>query len=71
MTLEGLLAIDWRYRRERPKLFELSQPDPIAAPADVDAVEKNIGDIVMVVAEAFDGTVVPVPADVIETKRVV
>lgn len=43
MTLEELRDTDSRYRREKPKLFELAQSDPPAAPEDLTAVEDSIG----------------------------
>lgn len=43
MTLEELQAIHSRYRYEKPKLFELVNSDPPAAPVDLDAVEASIG----------------------------
>lgn len=43
MTLEELRSTDSRYRREKPKLFELAQSDPPAAPEELNAVEDSIG----------------------------
>jgi hypothetical protein len=43
MTLEELQATDSRYRKEKPKLFELAESDPPATPTQLDGIEEKIG----------------------------
>jgi len=43
MTIEELRQIDVRYRQEKPKLFELSTPDPPASEQQIEALEHAVG----------------------------
>lgn len=43
MTIEELRRLDARYRQEKPKLFQLSTPDPAASEEQLAEVERAIG----------------------------
>jgi hypothetical protein len=43
MTLEELRQMDARYRQEKPKLFQLSTPDPPASEEQLAEIERAIG----------------------------
>ena len=43
MAIEALRRLDARYRQEKPKLFQLSMPDPPASEAQLAEAERAIG----------------------------